>query len=96
MNTLRKAVVGTDVGLVRVLLDAAENRTMAIDEANSSGKSLLHLAAWRGSLDIISLLLERKASINLYSTGPSAPLSVPTPPPLLPRRVDQSTLQRYP
>ena len=41
-----------------------------LDEATPSGKTALHLAAWKGSVEAVYALLERGADINKYSTSP--------------------------
>ena len=54
-----------------VLFDQADaSSRYLLDEATPSGKTALHLAAWKGSIAAVYALLERGADINKYSTSP--------------------------
>jgi len=50
--------------------DAERRREYVHARAERSGKAPLHLAAWRGSLDVVRALLEEcRADIDQVSTG---------------------------
>jgi hypothetical protein len=59
--------------LVQVLdeLRAASVLTSVLEQGTTeSGKTALHLAAWKGALDCVATLVAFGADVNRYSTGP--------------------------
>eukprot|EP01036_Dinobryon_divergens_P023329 gene23329-31660_t len=68
---LRDLAMSSDTDRLRQLLDDCnEDPSMLIDDPTcNSGKTALHLAAWKGSLENVQLLLARGSNINQWSTG---------------------------
>ena len=54
----------------KVLNFIKEEKDAAAYSINQGGKTALHLAAWKGPIPHVILLLEHGADINAYSTGP--------------------------
>ncbi|CAE8609546.1 unnamed protein product, partial [Polarella glacialis] len=68
---LRRAAALQDSAKFAALLEASGWRGSRLDEcADSSNKNPLHLAAWRGSVANVRLLLERGSNLESLSTGP--------------------------
>lgn len=61
-GALSNAVKRGDIELVKSLLTKKVN----INEADMSGSTPLHHAVWYGRFDIIKLLLEAGADVNVY------------------------------
>lgn len=66
-NTLLYAVRANNLPKVRELLEAETDADM--NQRNSSGETILHLAARAGSPHIISLLLSHGADVNAVSNN---------------------------
>lgn len=53
------------------LYDASpESFSTALESATPSGKTALHLAAWKGPVENVRALIERGANVNTHSTSP--------------------------
>jgi hypothetical protein len=50
-------------------LNLKESSNLNIDDPTGSGKTALHLAAWKGPLEHVHRLLDRNANINQWSTN---------------------------
>ena len=64
----RKRIFGVS-GPCSCLVVGAHRRFVRVDQHDSSGKSALHLCAWRGSLKSLGVLLDLGADVNRYATG---------------------------
>ena len=69
----RRAAMSEEAGSLAVLIDQLQNPGMTAQMVNlpsqEGGKTALHLAAWRGSLVNVKLLVTIGADVNLISTG---------------------------
>jgi len=67
----QRLLVADDVDGLREWLDARPegDDELLARRAARSGKAPLHLAAWRGSLDVVKCVLERGGAIDQISTG---------------------------
>ena len=78
INKLRKVVVTKNVDSYQTLMRQYDNfidlenideNANYLDSPSSSGKTLLMLAAWRGSIEIVKDLIRRGCDIDKYSTN---------------------------
>ncbi len=68
LTALRRAAGGTDPGTFAVL--AAGFDAASIDgHVDASGKSAIMLAAWRGHIDNVRLLVSIGCDVNAIATG---------------------------
>ena len=65
---IRKVAGGQDPAALAALLGGMSGPEIDA-RVDSSGKSALHLAAWRGCLGNVGLLLDRGASVDCCATG---------------------------
>ena len=68
---LRDLAMSSDTARLRQLLDNLKEDARALIDSPTchSGKTALHLAAWKGSLESVQLLLTRGSNVNQWSTG---------------------------
>ena len=68
---LRDLAMSSDTDSLRQFLDDCKEdaRSLIDDPTCNSGKTALHLAAWKGSLQSVQLLLARGSDVNQWSTG---------------------------
>ena len=68
---LRDLAMSSDTARLRQLLDdlKEDGRALIDNPTCNSGKTALHLAAWKGSLESVQLLLARGSNVNQWSTG---------------------------
>ncbi len=68
---LRDLAMSSDTARLRQLLDDLKEDARALIDIPTcnSGKTALHLAAWKGSLESVQLLLARGSNVNQWSTG---------------------------
>lgn len=72
---LRRVVAEGDVLVLRRLLHrAAPDRAAAINKKDSSGNTVLHVAARRGHVDCIQLLLEQGGAVGSQNNEGETPL----------------------
>jgi ankyrin repeat protein len=70
-NALRRLLKARDPASISELSQMlCENRVDLVGLVES-GKTPLHLAAWRGAPGVVSLLLSHSADIDAVSTGPN-------------------------
>ena len=70
-NALRRLLKARDPDSMSELSQMLREKKMDLAELVESGKTPLHLAAWRGAPAVVSLLLSHSADIDAVSTGPS-------------------------
>ncbi len=61
MENIHQAVKDEDISLVRTLIASGAN----VNEQDSSRRTPLHLAAWRGNTEIVQLLLRADANTKI-------------------------------
>ncbi len=73
LSQFRRAAMADDSECLAVLIEQISNRGMVREMADlpsaEGGKTALHLAAWRGNITSVQMLLDHGANINLVSTG---------------------------
>ena len=70
-NALMVATQYARTDVVQVLADHPE---MNLEERNAYGQTVLHIAAWCGHIDLVSLLIHKGASVNTCMDDGSTPL----------------------
>ena len=69
-TSLRRAAGATDSAVLTRLLQEYRPTAAAVDaDVDESGRSALHHACWRGSLDNVQSLLDLGCDVNAWSTG---------------------------
>lgn len=73
-STLRRLASSQETDKFLMLLNLFDSlnspsNPLDIDDATGSGKTALHLAAWKGKLRHIEELLNRNANVNIWSTN---------------------------
>ena len=69
-TSLRRAAGHTDPAIMHELLQKLGPTAVEVDaDVDESGRSALHHACWRGSLDNVNTLLDLGCDINAWSTG---------------------------